>query len=360
MFRVGAQLPLTVVAPVPWFPFQSLLRLIRPHFRPDVPRVEVQQGVTVLHPRFLSVPGLFWTLSEGGRLVLPADGFEEELPSLPALIQREGVTHMCGAPIVLNMIINSKPDERRAFPQRTEVMTAGSAPPPPVEATAPRPGRPWPPPRAKDASMKEKVQKSAARASWAIVPSMPRRCEPAIAAESALHGCLRRFSGFRPWGGIGLFVLAVAGCSGRGDGATSGTQRPSGPSNSRTPSPFAEGIGHVGNQVKGIDAIPDYDDQAHTMRARAEPRLPDPLPSAKAACVTMLDAARQFYVDTEGEQSSAVATMAATRDADLRDCVEQTSPAAAACTAVMMAQSEGEFPWVLDQCSRAFPMAKGD
>ncbi|MCQ9377370.1 glycosyltransferase [Methyloversatilis sp. XJ19-49] len=59
MFRVGRQLPLTVVAPVPWFPLQSLLRYLRPHFRPDVPAVEVQQGVTVLHPRFLSVPGLF-------------------------------------------------------------------------------------------------------------------------------------------------------------------------------------------------------------------------------------------------------------------------------------------------------------
>jgi teichuronic acid biosynthesis glycosyltransferase TuaC len=59
MFRVARELPLTVVAPVPWFPLQSLLRLIRPHFRPDVPAVETQHGVTVLHPRFLSVPGLF-------------------------------------------------------------------------------------------------------------------------------------------------------------------------------------------------------------------------------------------------------------------------------------------------------------
>lgn len=59
MFRVARELPLTVVVPVPWFPFQSLLRMIRPHFRPSVPRMEVQQGITVLHPRFLSVPGLF-------------------------------------------------------------------------------------------------------------------------------------------------------------------------------------------------------------------------------------------------------------------------------------------------------------
>lgn len=59
MFRVGRRLPITVVAPVPWFPFQALIRLWRPHFRPPVPGREVQHGIEVLHPRFLSVPGLF-------------------------------------------------------------------------------------------------------------------------------------------------------------------------------------------------------------------------------------------------------------------------------------------------------------
>lgn len=84
MFRVGESLPLTVVSPVPWFPFQSLLRLWRPHFRPAVPRREIQSGVEVLHPRFLSFPGVFktldgvflalcsfhvmWRLKRGGRL----------------------------------------------------------------------------------------------------------------------------------------------------------------------------------------------------------------------------------------------------------------------------------------------------
>lgn len=58
MFRVARELPLTVVAPVPWFPGQSLLRRWRPHFRPDAPRREVQAGIEVHHPRFLSVPGL--------------------------------------------------------------------------------------------------------------------------------------------------------------------------------------------------------------------------------------------------------------------------------------------------------------
>ena len=58
MFRVARTLPLTVVAPVPWFPGQSLLRRWRPHFRPDAPRREIQHGIEVHHPRFLSVPGI--------------------------------------------------------------------------------------------------------------------------------------------------------------------------------------------------------------------------------------------------------------------------------------------------------------
>lgn len=58
MFRVARELPLIVMAPVPWFPFQGLIRLFRPHFRPPAPCKEVQQGVEVLHPRFLCVPGI--------------------------------------------------------------------------------------------------------------------------------------------------------------------------------------------------------------------------------------------------------------------------------------------------------------
>jgi glycosyltransferase involved in cell wall biosynthesis len=42
MFRVARELPLMVVAPVPWFPFQRLIRFFR--------------------PRFLSIPGVFKTL----------------------------------------------------------------------------------------------------------------------------------------------------------------------------------------------------------------------------------------------------------------------------------------------------------
>jgi fatty-acyl-CoA synthase len=40
-----------------------------------------------------------------------------------------GVTHFCGAPIVLNFVINAKPEERREFAHTVEVMTAAAPPP---------------------------------------------------------------------------------------------------------------------------------------------------------------------------------------------------------------------------------------
>lgn len=62
MFRVARVLPLMVVAPVPWFPFQGFIRLFRPHFRPVPPYREIQDGIEVLHPRFFSIPGIFKSL----------------------------------------------------------------------------------------------------------------------------------------------------------------------------------------------------------------------------------------------------------------------------------------------------------
>lgn len=44
-------------------------------------------------------------------------------------IADEGVTHMCGAPIVMNMMLNASENEVRDFPQTVEMMTAASAPP---------------------------------------------------------------------------------------------------------------------------------------------------------------------------------------------------------------------------------------
>ncbi len=40
-----------------------------------------------------------------------------------------GVTHLCGAPIVMGMIVNAPDEVRRPFPQKVRMMTAASAPP---------------------------------------------------------------------------------------------------------------------------------------------------------------------------------------------------------------------------------------
>ncbi len=44
-------------------------------------------------------------------------------------IAEHRVTHFCGAPIVLNIIINAKPEERREFGHTVQVMTAAAPPP---------------------------------------------------------------------------------------------------------------------------------------------------------------------------------------------------------------------------------------
>ncbi|MBK1691683.1 glycosyltransferase [Ectothiorhodospira mobilis] len=82
MFRVAGTLPVTVVAPVPWFPGQGILRRFRPGYRPPVPYHEVQQGIEVYHPRFLSIPRYFKFL----------DGVFEALFCWPLLrrLQRQG------------------------------------------------------------------------------------------------------------------------------------------------------------------------------------------------------------------------------------------------------------------------------
>ena len=77
MFRVGKQIPIIVVSPVPWFPFQGLIRYWYPQFRPQPISYEEQEGVNVFFPRFFSIPGLLRSY----------DGFFMALGALPRLLQ---------------------------------------------------------------------------------------------------------------------------------------------------------------------------------------------------------------------------------------------------------------------------------
>ena len=58
LFRVATRLPVVVVAPQPWSPLDWLIRLFRTSFRPQAIRDEVMDGIEVLRPRFLSIPGV--------------------------------------------------------------------------------------------------------------------------------------------------------------------------------------------------------------------------------------------------------------------------------------------------------------
>ena len=52
-----------------------------------------------------------------------------EAAAIFAAIEREHVTHLCGAPIVMNLLLNAPAEQRRVFQHKIAMMTAGSAPP---------------------------------------------------------------------------------------------------------------------------------------------------------------------------------------------------------------------------------------
>lgn len=56
------------------------------------------------------------------------------------LIRDHGVTHMCGAPIVLTMLIHAPDEDKTSFPQTVEVATGGAAPPSAVISSMERMG----------------------------------------------------------------------------------------------------------------------------------------------------------------------------------------------------------------------------
>jgi fatty-acyl-CoA synthase len=56
------------------------------------------------------------------------------------MVRDHGVTHMCGAPIVLNMLVHAPDEVKVAFPQTVETATGGAAPPSAVIAAMERMG----------------------------------------------------------------------------------------------------------------------------------------------------------------------------------------------------------------------------
>ena len=91
-----------------------------------------------MHPRYLTIVPLFhcngwchtWLMPlVGGTLVCLRDVTAR---GIYEAIATEGITHMGGAPIVLNTIINARADDRAEFDHNIDVFTAGA---PPAAAT---------------------------------------------------------------------------------------------------------------------------------------------------------------------------------------------------------------------------------
>ena len=89
-----------------------------------------------LHPRYLTIVPLFhcngwnhtWMIPMlGGTVVCCRD---VSAAAIYNAIVDEGVTHFGGAPIVLNLLVNAKPEDRRDFDHTVEVFTAGAPPAP--------------------------------------------------------------------------------------------------------------------------------------------------------------------------------------------------------------------------------------
>ncbi len=91
-----------------------------------------------LYPRFLAIVPLFhcngwnhtWMMPLVGGTLYCCRRITAEF--IYRMIATEGITHFGGAPIVLNMLANAPPAERRPFDHRVEVFTAGA---PPAAAT---------------------------------------------------------------------------------------------------------------------------------------------------------------------------------------------------------------------------------
>ncbi|MGI9420084.1 MAG: AMP-binding protein, partial [Geminicoccaceae bacterium] len=88
-----------------------------------------------LHPVYLWTLPMFhcngWTFTWGVTLQAGTHVCLRKVEAGPIYeaIADHGVTHMCGAPIVMNMIANAPETARRSFSQRVHAMTGGAAPP---------------------------------------------------------------------------------------------------------------------------------------------------------------------------------------------------------------------------------------
>ena len=75
-----------------------------------------------------SVAGIFWTLCQGGKLVLPPNDFERDFASFANLIEEEEVSHLLCLPMVYSLLLRQASHER--LESLSSVIVAGEPCPP--------------------------------------------------------------------------------------------------------------------------------------------------------------------------------------------------------------------------------------
>lgn len=153
-----------------------------------------------------------------------------------------------------------------------------------------------------------------------------------------------------------LLTALIAACTPAPDGRPA----PPGPDDRAASAQASPAPGRTANgDARGAANQPDYDGEAALLKGQVTPRLPDPPPTdRKRACAEMFAAADALYAEIERDPDSRERTLAAlqaSRAADLAACERDTSARAAACVTVLLGDRNAELPWLLDQCSRAFP-----
>ncbi|EDM74554.1 capsule biosynthesis protein, putative [Plesiocystis pacifica SIR-1] len=143
----------------------------------------------------------------------------------------------------------------------------------------------------------------------------------------------------------------------------SGCVRDNNATTGKTPAASTEQTRVGNNDPRGVDDQPDWEQQARELKQRVDPRMPTTLAGDhEAACVAMLEAAQSFYVSVEADpeiRERRLDELRSTHAADLASCKADISEAAAVCVTILLGDRDAEFPWLLDQCVRAYPKGAG-
>ena len=73
-----------------------------------------------------SIAGLFWTLCQGGRLVIPEEGSNQDLAYLGQLIERQSISHLLCLPSLYRLLLEH--EERRLRPLRVAIVAGEPCP----------------------------------------------------------------------------------------------------------------------------------------------------------------------------------------------------------------------------------------